>query len=108
MDAEARLFSAATGRTMSRAELDEVGARIFHLERAIMVREGRTRSLDEEATQYFFKPDARGVSLDPEKFRALLDEFYPMRGWDPQTGRPTRATLDKAGLAEVADTLGIR
>ena len=107
VDAESRLFSAATGLTMSRAELDDIGARIFHLERAIMVRDGRTRSLDEEATQSFFKPDARGVSLDPEKFWKLLDEFYPMRGWDPETGRPTRATLEEAGLTDVADTLGI-
>lgn len=107
VDAEARLFSTATGIQMSRAELDDLGARIFHLERAIMVREGRTRSLDEEATRYFFKPDARGVSLDPEKFRALLNEFYPMRGWDPETGWPTRVTLGKAGLAEIADQLGV-
>ena len=107
VSAEARLFSAATGISTSRAELDEIGARIFHLERAIMVREGRTRSLDEEATRYFFKPDARGVSLDPEKFRALMDEFYPMRGWDPDTGRPTRATLERAGLVDIADELGV-
>jgi aldehyde:ferredoxin oxidoreductase len=107
VDAEARLFSEATGIPMSRADLDDVGARIFHLERAIMVREGRIRSLDEEAARYFFKPDRQGIPLDVEKFRDLLDEFYPLRGWDPKTGWPTRETLEEYGLMEVADELDL-
>ena len=107
VEAESRLFSLATGKQMDWIELDNVGSRIYNLERAIMVREGRTRSLDEEATGYFFKPDPRGNVPDPEKFRAMFTEFYQLRGWDTETGWPTRATLDKLGLADVAAGLGV-
>jgi aldehyde:ferredoxin oxidoreductase len=107
IEAEARLFSAATGSELSWAELDNIGARIYHLERAIMVREGRTRSVDEEAARFFYKTDPRGVAMDPEKFQAMLTEFYGLRGWDPDTGWPTRETMDKAGLQEVADALAL-
>ena len=107
IEAEARLFSLATGEETTWVELDNIGSRIYNLERAIMVREGRTRSLDEEATAYFFKPDPRGETLDPDKFRALFTEFYEMRGWDTETGWPTRSTLEEADLADVADELGV-
>jgi aldehyde:ferredoxin oxidoreductase len=35
----------------------------------------------------------------------MLDEYYDVRGWDKNTGRPTRKTLERLGLAEVADEL---
>ena len=107
IEAEARLFSSATGVRMDSVELDHIGSRIYNLERAIMVREGRTRSIDEEAARYFYKPDPRGISLDPQKFEGLLTEFYQLRGWDPKTGKPTRTMLEKAELGSVADELGV-
>ena len=107
IEAEARLYSLATGQETNWAELDGIGSRIYNLERAIMVREGRTRSLDEDATAYFFKPDPRGNTLDPDKFRALFTEFYELRGWDTETGCPTRSTLEEADLADVASELGL-
>jgi aldehyde:ferredoxin oxidoreductase len=105
--AEARLFSSATGIQTSQQALDSIGSRIYHLERCIMVREGRTRIVDEEAAQHFQKHDARGVSIDPKDFSELMDEFYAIRGWDPQTGWPTRHTLLSVGLEDIADRLGL-
>jgi len=35
----------------------------------------------------------------------MLDEYYDVRGWDKTTGRPTRKTLERLGLAGVADEL---
>ena len=102
---EAKLFSAATGVNMDEEELDRAGDRIYNLERAIMVREGRTRSLDETVIPYFEKPDRAGIRLDVEKFRALMDEFYILRGWDPVTGWPKREKLEELGLKDVADEL---
>ena len=102
---EAKLFSAATGIDMTEEELDKAGDRIYNLERAIMVREGRTRSVDETVIPYFEKPDQAGIRLDVEKFRALMDEFYELRGWDPITGWPKREKLEELGLKDVADEL---
>jgi aldehyde:ferredoxin oxidoreductase len=42
---------------------------------------------------------------DAEALRKVLDEFYALRGWDVQTGRPTPATLRQLGLGDVADDL---
>jgi len=103
--AEAKLFSAATGIEVGEEELDFIGSGIYNLERAIMVREGRTRKDDETVIPYFQKPDRAGYRLDVKKFRALMDEFYELRGWDPKTGWPRRETLEKLGLKDVADEL---
>jgi len=104
---EARLLAAATGKATTETELDRVGERIFNLERAIMVREGRTRADDWEATAYFRKPDAQGISMDASRFRALMDEYYGLRGWDLERGWPTRAKLAELGLSDVADALAL-
>jgi aldehyde:ferredoxin oxidoreductase len=102
---EAKLLSAATGIETTEAELDEAGDRIYTLERAIMVREGRTRSTDETVIPYFKKPDRAGIPLDVPKFRALMDQFYQLRGWDPSTGWPRRETYEDLGLRDVAEEL---
>lgn len=103
--AEAKLFSAVTGIDLTEKELDRVGERVFNLERAIMVREGRMRHVDEANLAYFKQPDNEGRRLDEERFGRLLDEFYAQRGWDGLTGRPSREKLEELGLDDVADEL---
>ena len=102
---EARLFSAVTGIQKSEEELNKFGEMVINLERAIMVREGRTRRDDESIKPYFKKPDSDGILLDTARFARLLDEFYELRGWDKTTGRPTREKLEELGLKDVADEL---
>jgi len=102
---EAKLFSAVTGIDMTGAELDWAGDRIYNLERAIMVREGRNRKDDEQVIPYFKKPDRQGIGLDEVKFGALMDEFCDLRGWDRLTCWPTRRKLEELQLKDVADTL---
>jgi len=102
---EANLLYAVTGIKKSEEELDRFGEMIINLERAIMVREGRTRKDDESVIPYFKKPDIDGISLDTAKFARLLDEFYELRGWNKNTGRPTREKLEELGLKSVADEL---
>ncbi|MEM2905811.1 MAG: aldehyde ferredoxin oxidoreductase N-terminal domain-containing protein [Candidatus Bathyarchaeia archaeon] len=103
--AEVKLFSAATGVEWTEAELDKAGERVFNLERAIMIREGRTRRDDEAVIPYFKRPDYQGIPLDEEKFKALLDELYELRGWDKTTGCPTKEKLEELGLRDVAEEL---
>ncbi len=47
----------------------------------------------------------QGHSIDPEKFEAMLDQYYELRGWDRETGIPTRAKLEEVGLRDVAEEL---
>jgi aldehyde:ferredoxin oxidoreductase len=35
----------------------------------------------------------------------MLDNYYKFRGWDKNTGIPTRETLENLGLTYVADEL---
>lgn len=105
ISAESKLFSKATGIDIDRAELDRLGERIFSLERAIAVREGRTRKNDESVIPYFKRPDYEGFPMDEFKFKKLMDEYYELRGWDKKTGWPTNEKLIEIGLEDVADAL---
>ncbi|NIS17784.1 MAG: hypothetical protein GWN67_26880, partial [Phycisphaerae bacterium] len=41
---------------------------------------------------------------EPENEQKLLDEYYKFKGWTHE-GVPTKLTLDKLGLDDVADEL---
>jgi hypothetical protein len=43
--------------------------------------------------------------VDRVEFEKTKDEYYGLRGWDVATGLQTRGTLEKLGLAEVANDL---
>jgi aldehyde:ferredoxin oxidoreductase len=78
------------------AELRAVGERIWTLTRLFNLREGMGRTADDLPA--LFRADPEGI--DREAFAAALDAYYAIRGWDA-TGRPTRATLARLGLADL-------
>ena len=108
------LLRSATGLNLSNEEIDQAAERVFNLERAIAIRNsGRSRGDDESVIPYFEMMDnwanpvlGQRHKADPTKFRKLMDEYYELRGWDQETGRPRRKALEKLGLGEVADELG--
>ena len=102
---EARLLSTATGMDIDESALRETGNRIFNLERAIQVRDGRTRGDDESVLPYFEQPDPQGIRLDSEQFGQLMDEYYTLRGWDATTGIPQKDYLHEIGLGDMAECL---
>lgn len=98
---ESRLLEAVTGRALSEDELDKIGERIWNLARAIMVTEGRTRDQDTIHESYFVERNGqRGVAK--EDFEGAKTKYYRLRGWNEETGRPTRWKLDELGLQDVA------
>jgi aldehyde:ferredoxin oxidoreductase len=122
--AEARLYQACTGidvdiaadcrpsavglqSAMERPIASDWGqsARIVTLERCLDVRNtGRDRAIDEAVIPHFQwegKVDGTHLSAEATEFKALLDDYYALRGWDRETGRPTRETLEALGLDEV-------
>jgi aldehyde:ferredoxin oxidoreductase len=108
----AKLFSAVTGIDMTFDEMLQVGERTFNLERAIAVREGRRKEHDvyndyqfEKGRQYY--PDGPLLKdyCSKELFTTLMDEYYTLRGWDLETGIPTRSKLEELDLKDVADDL---
>jgi len=102
-------FTAATGIPMDEAGLFKIGEQVCNMERAIVVRDGRTRATDTLA-DFFFKvpvPDGpqKGRKLDRKKFEKMKDEYYSLRGWDVETGLPKRRTLEELEMKDVADYL---
>jgi len=103
---ESKLFAAVTGVTITEAQLDQRGEMIFNLERAIAIRNGRTRQDDESIVPFFKEPDwTKGISIDESRFTKLLDEYYVLRGWDVQKGWPLKQKLYQLDLKDVADSL---
>ena len=43
-----------------------------------------------------------------QDLKVMLDEYYTVRGWDLDTGIPSRQKLVELGLDYVADQLGLK
>ena len=113
VDFEWHLFTATTGMDVSKEDFYRTGERICNLERALQVRDfHRTRTDDEGIIPYLARKEwwkspvlEKRIGADPEEFRKLLDEFYRLRGWSVETGRPHLSTLQQLGLSEEAKLL---
>lgn len=121
--AEAALFSAVTGIEADEGTLALIGERIWNLTRAIMVREGRRRAADVLEETFYHSEEGpaesgpsggkhgfgavsdHGAAVPREAFEQAKTEYYRLRGWDPETGVPKKATLVRLGLTEIADAL---
>jgi aldehyde:ferredoxin oxidoreductase len=99
------LLNAATGREWDIAEALRVGRRIWNLKRAFNCRLGLTRA-SERLPRLLLQPLAEGPTEGCVPDLALmLGEYYAVRGWDPETGQPTRETLEELGLGFAAELL---
>jgi len=101
------IVEAVSGWDYSLDEMLETGARINALRQAFNIREGLDVSsvyISPRATGH--PPDDRGplkgISIDVDLQRR---ELYEARGWDTQTGKPSRSTLLNLGLKDVADDI---
>jgi aldehyde:ferredoxin oxidoreductase len=107
----AALMEAVTGLTLTPEEVTQVGERINNLARAFNVREGFTRADDTFPDRLMTEPLQSGASkgqlISKEDLNAMLDEYYMLRGWDLNTGIPTRKKLIELSLDYVADQLGV-
>ncbi|MFO7688763.1 MAG: aldehyde ferredoxin oxidoreductase family protein [Desulfobacterales bacterium] len=104
------LFHTITGRELGWDELLTVSERIWNLTRAISMREikGFGRKWDYPPERFSTEPvptgPSQGYCLSREKMDRLLDWYYEARGWD-DNGLPTKDTLVRLGLADVAEVL---
>ncbi len=105
----ADLFSAATGYHISEEEIMQAGRRVVTLEKCFNTRMGAHRKDDTLPWRLMNepspdRPDTVAVNSKVELDR-LLDEYYALHGWDPETSWPKRSTLDRLGLADIAAEL---
>jgi aldehyde:ferredoxin oxidoreductase len=125
-EAEPVLINAVTGKDMSFADGIETGRKTWNVIRAIFTLQGKNRDT-EKFSGYMYRPgaskahyqpsipvfdgsqwswvDCSDLYLDHEGVERWKRAFYSFEGWDPRTGHPTRATLEKLGLSRVASVL---
>ena len=107
----ASLMEAVTGFTYTPDDILQVGERINNLAHAFNVREGLTRADDTLPERLLTEPLKGGASkghfISRDELNQMLDEYYEARGWDVQTGAPSREKLEELGLGYVADHLSV-
>ncbi len=112
---EAKFFSLATGIETSEKELDLAAERIATLHRALTVKNMNTvdmRNKHDMMPDWLFDVDpdidtftAGTIKMEREDMKLALTMLYKEYGWDEKTGAPTRETLERLGLKDVADEL---
>jgi aldehyde:ferredoxin oxidoreductase len=100
---ESRIYSAVTGEEMNVEESYRKGEMLCTLERALAARDGRSRQDDILHGIYFEKEDAGGRRYLREDLERSKSDYYKLMGWDAESGTPTRSTLERLGLKDVAD-----
>jgi aldehyde:ferredoxin oxidoreductase len=82
-----------TGQPMSGGHIQEIGGRIFNLERMYNLREGLSGKDDTLPGRMLNEPTFPGQTSG-HPLGELLPRYYKIRGWDAD-GVPTRRTLDR-------------
>ncbi len=105
-----RLYEVVTGKRMTWEEMLSVSEKVWHLTRSISAREiaGFGRSWDYPPERFMNEPvpdgPNQGHCISRQEVDILLNEYYDMRGWDPN-GIPKAETLRQFGLDDVAATM---
>ena len=47
----------------------------------------------------------KGKTLDRAVFMKMREEFYQLRGWDPETGRPLAKKMQELGFSDLNDSI---
>jgi aldehyde:ferredoxin oxidoreductase len=106
------IYSAVTGFEITPRELLKAGERTWNLERLLNLREGFTGEDDKIPALYLkntelplkaydgdrYLTDWFGNRLSREDLEKMVQDYYEERGWDIQTGAPTREKLIELGL----------
>lgn len=101
MDYYVQALSMVTGETYKLAQLHWIAERTETLIRLFNCREGFNREDDQIPRRILEEPlpdgPAKGQKIGQAAFNRMLDEYYALRGWDPN-GCPQEDTLDKLHL----------
>ena len=99
------LLANATGWDYGVKDFRETGERAYNLIRAFNAREGITRADDCLPARFHDEPlpegPAKGMVITHENLDSYLDAYYDFRGWDKETGKPTREKLTELGLEDI-------
>ena len=104
LDQYAKLLSSFTGWNLKGKDLVRIGERTSNLQRLFNTREGFSKkddSIPDRAKQRplfgAYQDEDRCVVKD---YKGMLDEYYKARGWDIETGIPTKEKLLELKIVE--------
>ncbi len=89
-----KLINSACGYNWKIADMMRAGERGWTIKRAINNRLGLTAKND-QLPELLLKPYADDIRGFAPEFDEMLQAYYRARGWDPETGYPTREKLDE-------------
>ncbi|HTY64251.1 MAG TPA: aldehyde ferredoxin oxidoreductase N-terminal domain-containing protein [Acidobacteriota bacterium] len=121
-EAEPKFWNAVTGKNITFADGMETGRKIWNMDKAIWVLQGRHRNQEVFPNYLYNKPSEAhvlpvfhngewtyaanaGRKLDRAKVEEWKTKFYDFEGWNTDNGWPKRKTLESLGMKKVADTL---
>ncbi len=97
-----QMLNTATGMKMSVDEFVKVGERIWNLARMFNMRVGFSRKDDTLPKRILTEPlpsgIAKGQRLTQTQLKQMLDDYYKLRGWNIQTGKPSKEKLRELEL----------
>jgi aldehyde:ferredoxin oxidoreductase len=100
-------LNAATGWNFDTREALDAGLRIINQLRVFNFRHGLSKDLEAPSARYGSVPvdgPAQGKNIMPY-WEELRSKYYAQMGWDADTGKPTRETLEKYGLGHTFSEL---
>jgi len=102
---QVKLINAACGLDWTVEDMLNAGERAWNLKRAINNRMGLTR-VDDKLPKALLEPfpDGGSAGFMPD-LANMLSAYYEARGWDLETGKPSREKLSQLGLEDVAINL---
>jgi aldehyde:ferredoxin oxidoreductase len=82
------------------------GERSFNVKRVFNAREGMGKKEDVLPYRFTHEPLKQWASKDlTARTQEMLDEYYRLRGWAPETGWPTQEKLAELSLSEEGKSL---
>lgn len=98
----------ATGWNLAIEDLLEVGERATNMARVFNAREGFSRKddvLPERLFQGLENGTLKGESIPRDDFQEALTVLYGLKGWEPESGTPSKQRLEALSLGWAADLL---
>lgn len=108
VDISAKAVAGVTGWDFDGEDARDVGERLVHFERAFGARFGHTIEDDLNVPNRIVEEPPEGLGAGhemKEHLEWMVHEVYRRFGWDEQTGKPLRSTLEDADLEHVAEDL---
>lgn len=96
------MLAAATGYDISTQNILTYGERIWNLKRALNLKLGYNARRAEKLPELLLRPlEEGGTEGHVPDFEPMLREYYQLRDWDWETGKPSRGKLEALGMSEI-------